>query len=177
MILSLAVGPAADTGPELGVGDGVAGAVVRFDADDDAVADEDLEQTTTAAVVGGTARPDHALFGGGLRGFDEGMARVAPAETGGKAFRGGSRRTDEGAPTQEAPPAHGRGLDLFLEGRTFHARLISEKWGRFCFSKPVFVIETQTAPASIESEGISRPGSLGRSGGPSARSGPFMMSS
>ena len=125
MVLALAVSTAADAGPELGIGYGVARAVVRLDADDHAVADEDLEQAAAAAVVRGAAGPDHLLFGGRL--LDQGVAGVAAAEAGGEGLRGRGRRADEGAPAEEAAAAHGRGLDPLLQPAVRHGLPVSKK--------------------------------------------------
>ena len=63
VILTVPVGPAPDTGPELGIGDRVGRTVVAFDAGDDTVPDKDPEHAAAAAVVRRTAGPDHALPG------------------------------------------------------------------------------------------------------------------
>ena len=60
MVLPLAVGPAADARAELRRLDAIGRAVVRLDADDDAVLDVELEQAAPAAVVRRAAGADDA---------------------------------------------------------------------------------------------------------------------
>jgi hypothetical protein len=143
VILAFAIGPAADAGPELGVGDGVARTVVRLDANDAAVADEDLEQAAPAAVVGGAAGPDHALLGRRL--LDQGVARVAAPEPRGQPLRRRGRRADERAPAKEAAPAHRRRLDLLLEGRRLHGRP-NKKMGTFLFFRNAHFSKIEASP-------------------------------
>ena len=69
VVLALAIGAAAGAGAQLRGLEGVGRTVVGLDADDDAVANVELEQTAAAAIVGGAAGANDAqAWRGGLAG-------------------------------------------------------------------------------------------------------------
>ncbi len=116
MVLALAISPAANAGPKLGIGESVGGTVVRFDPDDLTFPDRHPEKAPAAAIVGRASGPDDAegrvLGPGGKGGY--GGRRVA-GRSGGVKKRserreGESRRPEERAPFQKTAP----GQHLFI---------------------------------------------------------------